>query len=100
MNDLSTVFFLESEGAIMSTYNTGTTEIPLVVVSQDSTLQDPDVGPEDMVVEVMCSDVTRPTSSDYFTIDSVTWYVKGNKGGGAALGTWRLVLTRQSRRHL
>jgi len=53
---------------------------------------------DNAVLNVMVSDVADPQIGDTFTVNSETWHLISNLGGGSTIGTWQLAISRSARR--
>ena len=102
ISDLAT-FFNTDEFAETITYTpSGGTAISITAIREE---MDPSIISEappgdSITLLVKSADVSNPQRGDSFTIDSETWYLIRNLGGGSPSGVWKLEISRSDKRRL
>ena len=76
--------------------------VPIMVIMEETDPSIMDVAPpaDSMVLHLLYSDVPDPQRGDTFTIESETWYLIENIGGGSREGTWKLLVSRSDKRRI
>ena len=103
LTDLDDVFFDTDESAEAAAYTPSGGEavsISIIPDEQDPSIMSDAPPGDEIIVCVKVSDVSNPQRGDTLTLESETWYLVRNLGGGSSDGTWRLLFSRSDKRRV
>lgn len=103
LTDLDDVFFDTDEFAEAGTYTPSggdPASVNFIPEEMDPSIMSDAPPGDERIIRVKTADVSDPQRGDAFTIDSETWYLIRNLGGGSSDGTWRLQISRSDKRRV